>query len=184
MAGIRNEQLSAEFVEEAYKQQSSRALKHLIDVYIKEDINASYDVYHYVDDYIPLRFKAPTDAAETLYQPSSFKMELAADDAEETPEVSITLDPGDRTMIRRLRRSEGEVILRLSIVMGEQRLDDPLYTHREWGPSSMTLQTFSFKSTAVTLKLKAETFLTEPIPSTVMNPTIAPALFQNKRIPG
>lgn len=182
MAGIKNEQLSAEFVEEAYKSESSRAIKHLLEVSIRESANGDYTVYRYVDDYVPLEFQEAGQTAPDLYQPVSFKMSLGKNDAESTPQVSIDIDPGDRSLVRRLRKSYGEVYFKVSLVMVPQGAVQSVVTHREWGPVEMVLDSFDFKASSVSLKLKTETFLAEPAPSSVMNSTIAPALFQNKEI--
>lgn len=181
---IVNQQLSPEFVSEVFKQQSSRAVKNLIDIYIKEGVNETPQVYHFVDDFLPVRFRAEEDTSETLYQPASFRVTLGQDEADKTPDITMTFDSGDRDTIRRLRRAEGQVIVRLSVVLVPQGLQDPLITHREWGPHELIMSEFDFKATAITAKLIAERFLTEPAPTVKMNPTIAPGLFDNRVVNG
>lgn len=181
MTEIRNDQLSPEFYEDMYSQRTDKALLHLLDIHIAEDLNETPNVYHYTDNYSPVEFNDGTNSV--MYQPAAFKITLGADEVSGTPTVSLTFDSGDRDTIRRIRRSEGNPFITLSLVLAP-RGTSTVVDYLEWGPTEFELQDVEFKSTALSARLVVEPFLNEPAPATKMTPRLAPALWSNRTVNG
>lgn len=179
--GFRREGLSPDFYREIYKPETSYVLLHLVDFQFRLPNENEDRILHFVDDYTPLDFNEGSGVI-TTYQPASFKLNLGNDSADNTPTVTLMFDSGDRSIIRLLREVDERPTVRVSAVLSPANKNF-VVSHREIGPLSFQLTDFSFKATAVTLTLKVEPILTEPVPSALHTPTLSPSLWVDEPIP-
>jgi hypothetical protein len=180
MSGNRRESLSPDFYQAAYAQQTGKVFLHLIDVKIDHPTLGT-QVFHFVDDYDTLTFD---DGEENiLYQPASFETTLGADSNDMAPEVKLSFDSGDTTIIRRLREANSPPKVFLSVVMTPKDTD-AVISYREIGPMELQARDFTFTSTLVSMTLVIEPVLSEPAPSAKMTPRLAPLLWQNTPVNG
>jgi hypothetical protein len=182
MTGIRRQGLSPEYYQNLLAQETRKALLHLLEVHLLQNDGTLLRLY-YVDDYSPLEFYEASEDSTIIYQPASFKVNLGADSANNTPTVTLNFDSGDRTIIRQLRENDIRPVMYLSLVMVNPDPDE-VVTDREIGPIMLEVDSFDFKSSAISMSLVVEPILDEPVPATRFNPIVAPALFTSSSVNG
>lgn len=174
--GTFRESLTDDFYNSAYAQETSAVFLYLLDFSIIDpEGDGTPTVYHYVNDYTPLTYNDGVNPS-IIYQPASFKISLGSDSADSTPKVTLTFDSGDRTIIRRLRETDFPPECSISVAISPQDINSVI-DHRELGPIRLIASDFSFKATAVNINLIVEPILNEPIPTSTMNPKLAPLLW-------
>lgn len=157
------------FYESAYAQETDKVFFHLLDVELLLDNGDLFEA-NYVNNYLPVTSNG------IIYQPGAFEIALGTDINDTVPKVNLNFDTGDRTLIRTLRDNRNKPKVRLSIVLSNQ--PDIV----EIGPVEFEMDAFTIKASAVSCELTYEPILNEPVPSNAYTPTLFPGLYANTSV--
>lgn len=119
-----------------------------------------------VDDMHPL---VRTDAT---YQPFAFTIMLPDDDDTKIPQVTVTIDSVDRSIIEAIRTVLGVPVVEFFVVLASSP------NTIELGPFNFSLLSATYDALVVTGTLGyEEDFLNQQVPGDLYTPTNSPAIF-------
>jgi len=149
---------------EVLQQQTEKTFLTLLDiVYI--DRTGKERSMHYVDDYFSII------SNDVVYDPAAFKADFGGDNEDGVPDVTISFDTGDLSVVRFLDEQDVTPKIRMSVIAS----DTPDIV--EIGPVEYEIKDYSVEGTSVSLSLAAEPLLEEPIPGIRFTPLSTPGLF-------
>jgi hypothetical protein len=110
--------------------------------------------------------------SDATYQPFAFKIQLPDDTDNSIPQVTVTIDSVDRSIIEAIRTVPGLPIVEFFVVLASSP------NTVELGPFNFSLLSATYDALVVTGTLGyEEDFLNQQVPSDLYTPTNSPALF-------
>ena len=110
-----------------------------------------------------------------VYTAFPFQITLPADFDDQLPQVQISIDNIDQTIIAELRGIVGPPTISISVVLAPD--DSLVYDVIEAGPFELALRNIDYDSKVITGDLQSEDILNEPYPGYFYTPQIAPGLW-------
>ncbi len=116
--------------------------------------------------------KNPLVRTDGTYQPFAFQVKLPDDDDSKIPQVNITIDNVDRSILEAIRTVPGLPIVEFFVVLAST--PDTI----EVGPFNFSLLSAGYDVMTITGTLGyEEDFLNQQVPGDLYTPTNSPALF-------
>lgn len=165
---------SDDFLESIMAQQTENVILTFITLQFKKNSGEIF-TGRYVSDFVPHSSVDPIDGASSvLFQPAAFKVSLGSDTEDSVTRTNLVFDAGDLQLIRELRESDESPVIYLHAALAST----PDYV--EIGPVELQAESFTIKSTSVSVSLTIEPVLNEPVPAKRYTPNTFPMLWRGE----
>lgn len=159
---------SDNFLENAYSRSSPNAVLTLMTV------NIDGNLYHYVNNNESV--VSTVSGSSRTYQPAAFNISLPEDTAEGTPKATLSFDPADNAVVRRLRSASSRLEMTLYVVLSNA------LNVVEFGPVNYESTDFSIDAGNISIGLEVEPVLDRVVPARRFTPHYFPGLWDREDV--